>query len=217
METKKYNQIPIQKRMPFCATPIESIDVIHKIQTYNGHIKSIVKKKTNNIELMFPNCHSLIQSHIYNNKFEEIKLQIPFQINSINYDIAFIKHYYTRDLKHFFLTKIHNDACNFDSLMERITRYKFCDKPYIPQPFLQLANIQVKDVDKLIGKKLLCKNQEKLLPLLKKDLNILYCGDLKNNDIFINIANYNKCYYKWVLPELFNNMYDESKFDLVIE
>ena len=29
--------------------------------------------------------------------------------------------------------------------------------------------------------------------------------------------NYNKCYYSWVLPELFINVYKETDFDLIIE
>ena len=213
-----YNTVPIQNRMPFCAIPITWTDLIDN-KPINTHIKSIVKKSFN-IERFNPNPHSLMMRNSYNNKFEKITNGIDCKSDQINYDIAYIKHYYVRDIKYFINTKIKQDSYHNSymiTLNERWHRFKFCNNESLPNEFLKVAHIPNVFHEKLKNIKILCKNQEKLLPLLKKDLNILYCGDLKNNNIFINIANYNKCYYNWVLPELFNNVYKESDFDIIIE
>ena len=147
--------------------------------------------------------------------------QIHYRYN-LNYDIAYVKHYYVRDLKNFwfFKTQQRDDYSVKNTkleIIERIYRSEFMENPFLPKQLLEFANITCKNIDKLNGKKILCKNQHKLIPLLKQNINILYCGDLTNNNILINIANYNKCYYNWVLPKLFNNVYNEKDFDLIIE
>lgn len=211
---KKYNPIPIQKRMPFCGIPIESKDYIGT-NLVNSHIKSIIKKNNNNPHFHIQNAHFSYHLNTYNNIKQ--KIQLSSAHTNINYDIAYIKHYYVRDLKDFYFNKlvIRDDGCEPE--IERFLRTRYMEHPSLPNQLLQMANYTIEGLDILQNKKILCKNEIKLLPLLKKDLNIIYCGDLKNNNIFINIANYNKCYYNWILPELFDNVYKESDFDLIIE
>lgn len=213
---KKHKSIPIQKQLPFCGTPIEQKQYQSDVPL-NYTFKSIIKK-TNMISRIRWTSHSLFKTNTYINNFTKIT---NFNFNNSkfnNYDVAFIKHYFIRDLKEFMTQKLLSVPHNYN-IFEDISRFYSCYtlmNPSLSNELLKLANIPNKLTNELISKKILCKNQEKLLLLLKKDLNVVYCGDLKNNNIFINIANYNKCYYSWVLPELFNNVYKESDFEVII-
>ena len=213
---KKYNPIPIQKRMPFCATPIETKQ--NNSIFINGYFKTIVKR-TSKCMIMNMCEHSIFSFNSYSNNFKPISNFVYKNLGFINYDVAFIKHFNIRDLKHFYTFKCLNDPIYSDMrlFMARMSGYQFMENSLLLDELLKIANAKNHLVPQLIGKKILCKNEEKLFVLLKEDLNVLYCGDLKNNNVFINIANYNKCYYNWVLPELFNNVYKEIDFDIIIE
>lgn len=214
-----FNPIPIQKRMKFCGVPIEWDNPVVK-HPQNEFVKTIYKKHYHH-KLLNPNAHCFVTDGLYSNDGKKIiKQNVDGMLSPINLNVAYIKHYYIRDFDHFIFNKCkgtRDDEIIGNNYTERIICSIPLENPSLPPELLKLANIQVKNIDKFISKKILCKNQEKLLPLLKKDLNILYCGDLKNNNVFINIANYNKCYYNWVLPELFNNVYKESDFDIIVE
>lgn len=214
---KKHKSIPIQKQLPFCGTPIEQKQYQSDIPL-NYTFKSIVKK-TNMISRIQWTSHSLFKTNSYINNFTKIT-NFNFNNSKINnYDVAFIKHYFVRNLKEFMNYKLFNTSNNYN-IYENIGKFYSCYilmNSYLPNDLLQIANVKNHLVPQLIGKKILCKNEEKLFVLLKKNLNVVYCGELKNNNVFINIANHNKCYYSWVLPDLFDNVYKETDFDLIIE
>lgn len=213
-----FKKAPIQKRMEFCGVPINWDNPFVK-HPQNEFVKTIYKKYYNNTALN-PNAHCMVIGDVYLNNGTKITKQVINYVAPMNLDVAYIKHYYVRDFDHFIFNKckeLRDDGLQDRGYDERIICSIPLENPRLPSELLKLANIQVKNTDKFIGKKILCKNIEKLVPLLKKDLNILYCGDLKNNNILINIANYNKCYYSWVLPDLFDNVYKEIDFDLIIE
>lgn len=176
------------------------------IHPMNFHIKSIIKKDKC-IEKEHGNFHFMIKCNSYTNNFKKIDNVSSFLY--CNYDLAYIKHYYNRNLKEFYDNKskkrpntININYFAFQKNIENFTTFSLTNQ------LLQYSNINLTNLnnEKYKNKKILIKNETKLLPFLKQDLNIVYCGNLKNNLAYIEIANYNECFYKWILPEYFSNV-----------
>lgn len=208
-----YNEKPITERNKFVSTPI-----ISEIQ---GYSKEILKK---GFEYNFKNfpittcLHRYNLGSVYFNNFIKLENNKCDYVRGFNFDVAYIRHYYVRDIMFYLNYKIYADVRGPSKEIQtkRFLWLKRCQNYSLTPMLIPYANVNNPEIEKYKNKKILVKNENKLLPFLKQDLNIVYCGNLKNNLVYIEIANYNKCFYKWVLPEYFNNVYKEEEFDVVI-
>ena len=223
------NSIKVLEDEKFCSTPIEKelTNFEERFKKFNHHTKSIVKKKENLILLssdiihlshVFPSIE-----HQYYNNFKEIEPENhinPFL--NINYDCAYIAHHYIRNLDKFQNFKLRELDCSIggeDSLFikQRKETFKVIQNNYLEEN-LKKYSIPRKVYQKIVklkGKNVLITHEDILPFLLKPGYKITFCGDLKNNNKWINIANFNKCEYKWIKSEFFDQMYTKEDFDFV--
>ena len=208
-----YNEKPITERNKFVSTPVTS-----EIQ---GFSKEILKKGFEKEFKNFPitKClHRYNLGSVYFNNFIKLENNKYDYIRGFNFDVAYIRHYYVRDIMFYLNNRIQCTHLGSDTNWQRKKYFWMlkCQNYSLTPMLTPYANVNNPEIEKYKNKKILIKNESKLLPFLKQDLNVLYCGNLKNNLAYIEIANYNKCFYKWVLPEYFNNVYKEEEFDIII-
>ena len=128
---------------------------------------------------------------------------------------AYIKHFYVRDLIGQFLSKkCKQDAMHGDKVVmkRKISLMSETENNWLYNDLIEISNYSIEN---LKGKNVLITHEDVLPFLLKLGYKITFCGDLKNNNKWINIANFNKCEYKWIKSEFFDQMYKKEDFDFV--
>ena len=201
----------IFEKFKFSKTPI---DLKKSYWKENSFVKSIVKKGYSEI---FSNTykigHGLNCGNIYLNNYEKTTQQEYLDFH--NYDLAYIKHFYVRDLIGQFLSKkCKQDAMYGDKVVmkRKISLMSETENNWLHDDLIEISNYSIEN---LKGKNVLITHEDILPFLLKPGYKITFCGDLKNNNKWINIANFNKCEYKWIKSEFFDQMYTKEDFDFV--